>query len=173
MDTRTRLLDAAARVLLTTGAEQLTLAAVAKEAKVSKGGLFYHFPTKQALVGAMVQRLCEQFDAALTAAGSEPGAATRAYLENTIGAPGPTADRLATAVLAAALIDPESLVPLREMYGRWQARLERDGIDPAVATAVRLAVDGWWMASVLDMAPPQAGLHEETRAVLESLIEKG
>ncbi|MFC7715316.1 TetR/AcrR family transcriptional regulator [Nonomuraea recticatena] len=70
---RERLLDAAAEVLLTDGAESLTLEAVAKRAGVSKGGLFYHFPTKQAMVAAMVDRLTSAFDAALAGAGSEPG----------------------------------------------------------------------------------------------------
>lgn len=174
-DTRDRLLDAATRVLLTTGAERLTLAAVATEAGVSKGGLFYHFETKQALVGAMVMRLVEQFDDALAAAGDEPGAGTRAYLDGTVG-PTPTGvggDHATAALLAAALVDPEALVPLRASYGRWQRRLENDGIDPAVATVVRLAVDGWWLARLLDLAPPDAGLHERTRAALDALVGQG
>jgi len=176
-NTRTRLLDAATHVTLTIGADKLTLAAVAAEARVSKGGLFYHFPTKQALVAGLVERLVAQLGAALEAAGDEPGAATRAYLDNTVepahtGA-GAGADRVTAALLAAALIDPGALAPLRELYGRWQRRLEHDGIDAAGATAVRLAVDGWWLARLLDLAPPAPGLHERTRAVLTTLIAAG
>ncbi|MFF4615626.1 TetR/AcrR family transcriptional regulator [Nonomuraea jabiensis] len=48
-------------MLLSEGAEALTLEAVARRAGVSKGGLFYHFPTKQALVAAMVDRLTMAF----------------------------------------------------------------------------------------------------------------
>jgi AcrR family transcriptional regulator len=174
-DTRTRLLDAATSILLTAGADRLTLAAVAEQAQVSKGGLLYHFPTKQAIVVALVDRLVSQFDTALAAAGDQPGAATRAYLAETIAptaaAAGSDDDRLAAALLAASLVDPDALVPLRRAYAAWQDRLANDGIDPAVATAVRLAVDGWWLARLLDLAPPAGDLHERTHAVLARLIE--
>jgi Tetracyclin repressor-like, C-terminal domain len=50
--------------------------------------------------------------------------------------------------------------------------LENDGIDPAVATAVRLAVDGWWLARLVDLAPPAPGLHERVFAVLADLIQE-
>src|SRR5919202_6414213 len=124
--TRDRLLDAAADVLLTSGAENVTLIAIAERAGVSKGGLLHHFPSKRAVVTALVDRLVDQFDAALRAAGPEPGAATRAYLtgtlEPTASTVGAKSDRLAAALLAATLIDPEALSPLRRTYEDWQHR---------------------------------------------------
>jgi AcrR family transcriptional regulator len=174
--TRDRLLDAAADVLLTSGAENVTLIAIAERAGVSKGGLLHHFPSKRAVVTALVDRLVDQFDAALRAAGPEPGAATRAYLtgtlEPTASTVGAKSDRLAAALLAATLIDPEALSPLRRTYEDWQHRLENDGIDPAAATAVRLAVDGWWLARLLDLAPPTGRLHEQTHALLAGLTTR-
>lgn len=176
-DTRTRLIDAATEVLLRDGAQALTLDAVAKQAQVSKGGLLYHFPSKQALVGGMVQRLVGQFDDALARAGDEPGAATRVYLTATVSphhtAAGARADRASAALLAAALVEPDALGPLRDIYRAWQKRLDQDGIDPAVATAVRLAVDGWWLARLLDLEPPGKGRHEDVFRVLSKLIGKG
>lgn len=171
---RERLLDAAAEVLLTEGAESLTLEAVAQRAGVSKGGLFYHFPTKQAMVAAMVDRLTAAFDAALGSAGGRPGDFLRAYVEATIpkvrtDAP---ADRVTAALLAAVLVDPAGLTPLRERFAAWQARLTDDGIDPAVATAVRLAVDGWWAVRLLGLGEPEPGLHESTRRYLLELIDR-
>jgi AcrR family transcriptional regulator len=176
-DTRDRLLDAAADVLLTSGAENVTLTAVAERAGVSKGGLLHHFPNKKAMVTALVDRLVSQFDTALRSAGPAPGAATRAYLTGTlepaVSTAGAGTDRLAAALLAATLIEPAALSPLRRTYEDWQRRLENDGIDPAVATAVRLAVDGWWLARLLDMAPPKGKLHAQTYALLTRLIEQG
>ncbi|HEY4018427.1 MAG TPA: TetR/AcrR family transcriptional regulator, partial [Pseudonocardiaceae bacterium] len=155
-DTRNHLLDAATEVLLASGAESLTLAGVAEHAGVSKGGLLYHFPNKGALVAGLVDRLVARFDAALRAAGSAPGSASMAYLAETIAptslATGTKADRVAAALLAASLVDTESLRPLRRAYSAWQRRLADDGIDPAVATVVRFAVDGWWLARLLDLA---------------------
>jgi AcrR family transcriptional regulator len=174
-ETRARLLDAATEVLLRDGAQALTLDAVAKQAQVSKGGLLYHFPSKQALVAGMVDRLVGHFDTALAEAGDGPGAATRVYLAATVD-PQPTtagaaADRATAALFAAAVVDPDSLAPLRQVYRTWQRRLENDGIDPAVATAVRLAVDGWWLSHLADLAPPESGLHERVYTLLTSLID--
>jgi AcrR family transcriptional regulator len=170
-DTREQLLDAATGVLLRHGAEHLTLAAVAAEAGVSKGGLLYHFGSKQALVAGLVDRLVGRFDAAISACGDEPGAATRTYLAHSIET-GSSDNRTAAALIAGLLVDPTALEPLRERYSRWQHRLEHDGIDPAVATAVRLAADGWWQADLLDLAPPTARLRERVLAVLHDLVER-
>lgn len=170
-----RLLDAAAEVLLSDGADSLTLEAVATRAGVSKGGLFYHFPTKQALVAAMVERLIGAFDQALAQAGNRPGDYLRAYIEATIPerhtADAP-ADRVTAALLAGVLVDPAGLQPLRERFAAWQERLTGDGIDPAAATAVRLAVDGWWAVRLLGMGEPGPGLHERTRRYLLEMIDR-
>ncbi|MER6507871.1 TetR/AcrR family transcriptional regulator [Nonomuraea sp. NPDC001636] len=170
-----RLLDAAADVLLTEGAESLTLEAVARRAGVSKGGLFYHFPTKQALVAAMVGRLTDAFDQALAAAGGRPGDFLRAYVRATIPerhTASVPADRVTVALLAGVLVDPAGLEPLRERFAAWQARLADDGIDPAAATVVRLAVDGWWAARLLGLGEPGPGLHEPTRRHLMEVIDR-
>lgn len=54
-DTRQRILAAAERVSYQSGPARLSLEAVATEAGISKGGLLYHFPSKQDLLRAMVQ----------------------------------------------------------------------------------------------------------------------
>jgi AcrR family transcriptional regulator len=159
---------------LTHGAQAFTLEAVAHQAGVSKGGLLYHFTSKRALVVGMVDRLIGQFNASLATAGTEPGAATRAYLAATVESrhteANSAADRTTVALFAAALVEPGTLAPLRESYQAWQQRLERDGLDPAISTVVRLAVDGWWLARLLDLAPPSPDLHEQVHAVLVDLI---
>ena len=40
---RDAILDAAGRILVRDGGDALTIASVAREAGISKGGLFYHF----------------------------------------------------------------------------------------------------------------------------------
>jgi AcrR family transcriptional regulator len=60
---RERLLDAAERVVAESGAKHLTLDAVAKSAGVSKGGLLYHFPSKEALLQGMLVRHFQDVDA--------------------------------------------------------------------------------------------------------------
>ena len=55
---RDDLVDAFCDLVLDEGDRAATLAAVAAQAGVSKGGLLYHFPSKQALV----EGLCERFE---------------------------------------------------------------------------------------------------------------
>src|ERR1700754_2486310 len=59
---REELLDAAEDLLCDQGSQSLTLAAVAERAGCSKGGLLYHYGSKEALIKGMVERLIEDFD---------------------------------------------------------------------------------------------------------------
>ena len=61
-DTRDRILDALEEMLLDHGLSKVTLESVASNAGVSKGGLLYHFSTKDAMIAAMVRRLGERSD---------------------------------------------------------------------------------------------------------------
>ncbi|MGR3618427.1 MAG: TetR/AcrR family transcriptional regulator [Roseovarius sp.] len=54
---RDTLLDATEAVVLEMGATRLTFDAVAERAGVSKGGLLYSFPTKEALMEGMEELL--------------------------------------------------------------------------------------------------------------------
>lgn len=161
---RDRILDAAVRVLVRDGGDALTIAAVAAEAGVSKGGLFYHFASKEALVAGLVDRMVAGFDAMLAVAPS-PGAVTHAYLDATAADPA-VASQPVIALIASALTSPDALGELRSRYEAWQARLEVDGVDPTVATLVRLAADGLWLSDAFDLAPPSAA---RRRAVLDRL----
>src|SRR5699024_3588223 len=54
---RSRALDAFARILVSHGERAATLEAVAETAEISKGGLLYHFGSKDELVAGLVERL--------------------------------------------------------------------------------------------------------------------
>ncbi|MFG1853919.1 TetR/AcrR family transcriptional regulator [Actinomadura geliboluensis] len=173
---RDRILDAVERILIAGGADAIRLDAVAAEAGVSKGGLLHHFRSKRALIEGVLGRLVERFEAELPPPGSPPGSFTRAWLDATIpekdGAPDDRFDQVAVALLAGISGGPEVQAVLRQCYERWQQRICDDGLDPATATLVRLAVDGWWMARLLGLAPPRDGLHTEVRARLTALISE-
>ncbi len=59
---RDRLLDSAEQLVATIGGANLTLEAVAEKAGVSKGGLLYHYRSKEALLLALVHRHLERTD---------------------------------------------------------------------------------------------------------------
>ena len=60
---REKILDAAAELVGSIGSGRLTLEAVAERAGLSKGGLLYNFPNKEALLQAMIQRMIDEVSA--------------------------------------------------------------------------------------------------------------
>lgn len=58
---------------------------------------------------------------------------------------------------------------MREADARWQAKAERDGLDPQLATVIRLAADGCWMAALFGF---EAGFESDVklRAVQSTLL---
>ncbi len=174
-DTKQRIIAAAEEVVVRDGVARLTLDAAAAEAGLSKGGVLYHFPTRDALVAGMVDKIIDEFDRDIDAhLGSDrtPGSYTRAYIRATME-PVTTRpdreDRLGAALIAAAAAQPALLVPLQVAADRWQARLEDDGLDPALATVIRLACDGLWMCDLFGLAAPDHPLRTGVAAVLEQL----
>ena len=169
-EAQVRLLDAAETVVAREGVGNLTLEAVAREAGVSKGGLLYHYPSKSALVMAIVERLGERCECdqrqVMAEEGQRPGAFTRAFLATRNRLLGSADQPLHTALLAAAGTDPQYLEPIRARAREWQARLEADGIDPAIATIVRLAIDGLCIGNLLGLPMPTGELREK---VIEKL----
>jgi len=175
--TTRRILDASERVVLRDGVGHLTLEAAASEAGLSKGGVLYHFPTRDALVAAMVTRIIEQFDddidSYLPEAGTPeadlPGAYARAYVRATLEPVTPGEERLGAALLAAAAAEPELVVPLQVAAAGWQDRLLDDGLDPALATLIRMACDGLWLCGLFGLATPEGALLASVGAALEQM----
>jgi AcrR family transcriptional regulator len=168
---RDRLLNAAELVVTRDGVSNLTLTAVARAADVSKGGLLYHFPSKSALINAIVERMAARCEAdqesAIEKDSQDGGSFTRAYLTARSEPPDPQEEPIHTALLAAAGTDPHYLDPYRNRFAQWQKRLESDGIDPADAMIVRLAADGLCLCSLLGMPLPSGELR---RRMLDKLL---
>jgi AcrR family transcriptional regulator len=167
------LIAAALGLVAEHGYSALTLDAVGKAAGVSKGGVLYHFPTKDALVVALIEQLAGGLAAnqstGLGEDPSVPGAATRAYLD-TVTRPNETAEHQVTvAMLAAVAHDPHLLAPLQEQYRQWMARLDADGLPEVDAQIVRLAADGLWAAELFGLAPPDPVLRTAILTRLEQL----
>jgi AcrR family transcriptional regulator len=161
---RPRLLEAAAAVVRRDGPRALTLDAVAAEAGVSKGGLLYHFPTKDALVEALIDDWLDGFEAEVRAgSGGWPRAYARA-----IGQRSAAARATDIALMVAVAGGPHELEAVARRYTAWQEQSLAEAPDPVDATIVRLAADGLWLADLFGLAPPKGKLR---RAVLERLDE--
>jgi len=173
-----RILDAAEQVVVKEGVANLTLEAVAREAGMSKGGLLYHFRSKSDLIIAIIQRLgkrCEtEHSRLLSANQQERGAFTRAYISARTTEPPDMKRRLIfTALLAAAGTNQDYLEPIRERARQWQTMLEADGIDPATATVIRLAIDGLCLCSLFGLPVPEGKLRSDVIEKLNAMSHNG
>jgi AcrR family transcriptional regulator len=168
---RVRVLQAAYRVAERHGVCALTLDAVAVEAGVSKGGLLYHFPSKEALVEAMVDDLCEQFTAAVDLAADldaeESGRPARAYLAASIGEPGSPSRWLA--LIGALGRYPRLLEAWRTFVLNGRAADRRSGVDPVATSIVRLAADGLWLAGILGLTETDDDLRNQVLTRLDEM----
>lgn len=150
----------------------VSLESAARAAGLTKPGLMYHFPTKEALIAAMIDHLIDgherQLVALLPGSKDEPTTAERlvAYLDWSLNSDHDAADLV-------MLSDPK----LRErMIVRWAERLrvwievprELPPERRARLHAIRFVADGCWFADATDILPLAA---DERPAVLAAALE--
>jgi len=169
------MLDAAQALVVSDGAARFTLDAVAKRAGVSKGGLMYNFPTKEALLKAMLERLVTH-NAAAHAALTErlpdkPGRSLKAYVMNSVRAIDDD-DRVSAALLAAVANDPGLLKPASDYFAQRFAKLSRD-VPFERAALVYLATEGLWTLELLKMLPFNARQRARIVRHLLKLADEG
>src|SRR5690349_9183072 len=116
---REKVVDAFEQILMDEGERAATMDATAKAAGVSKGGLLYHFGTKEALEAALVIRLSELVDADVAAMAAAPEGPIAYFLRSSAM----ENDPLDRAVLAVSRLAQGGSAPaadaLRGIRDRW------------------------------------------------------
>ncbi|MFD3748240.1 TetR/AcrR family transcriptional regulator [Nocardia sp. NPDC058633] len=177
-DTRDRILDALETVLLERGSAQLTLDNVAAAAGVSKGGLLYHFKSKDALLVGLVHRLGERARAQLDEARASGTPISAWYLQT----PDPTTqtDAVELALYRSLLAtmrtidastgnEPDEVQrALDAVMASWSDDLETEVSDPVRADTIRLVGDGVYLRALLGLPQIEPARY---RAVVERLTE--
>lgn len=173
---RDSLLDAAEALVRRDGVSTLTLERVAAEARVSKGGLLYHFPSKDRLIEAMIERhLRIHMDGLGAALRTEvPGAGrfSRAVLRAAFAQsarPPERERRMAAGLLAAVATRPALLAPVREAYRQWLKEACADGLPSGQAIAVLAALDGLWFWGLFGLVDLPAARIKDVRRALKTL----
>ncbi len=174
-----KLLDAAEAVVARSGVGNLTLDAVAAEAGVSKGGLLHHFPSKDHLVRAMVERSAQNWRRCYTQAYEQtppgPGRMARGLLNHCLSDAECWTEELrrsSSAVFAALAQNPCLIEPMRSAYGDLHKRIAEDGLPPGVSEAVMAALDGLWLNWVLGLVPLEQQRVVRVRRALEELLSR-
>jgi AcrR family transcriptional regulator len=181
---RDKILHAAVQVAVRDGIMAMTLDAVAQEAGVSKGGLLYHFRSKDELIAAMLVRFREEVQGQLeerVAADPNPrGRFVRAMIQMVFPRArardeGPSTrsemSRFFMAVLTAAVNNPRLLDPVRKNAHEMRERLLAEAPDGLRQIALRAAVDGLVLWQHLGVISPDDPLHQSILDELLTLAE--
>jgi AcrR family transcriptional regulator len=164
------MLDAAEAIVLESGARHMTLDAVASRAGVSKGGLLYHFPSKDALLRAMLERLRKNMEETREKKSKGlkkgPGREIKAYILS--GADrDPRKDQIGSALLAAVAHDPKLLQSARDDFRRSLAEFTRSGLHFKRVAVISFAVTGLILSELLSLSPLSS---KERHELVEELL---
>ncbi len=157
--------------MLEGGPSRLTLDAVAEKAGLSKGGLLYHFPTKEALVEGMIARLIERGSARRAAALERmpegPGRELKSEIVSRLEKR--DADRrVGAAILAAVANEPRLIGTIREIHGKRFAVHMKDTCCGNRKVLLLLAADGLFLLELLQASPFDS---EQRQALLDELLK--
>ena len=177
---RDRILAASVQVALRDGVSAMTLEAVAREAGVSKGGLLYHFASKDELIAAMSQhhagRIQKTVEARMAADPNPRGRWFRALVQTIHGCGGgdpvmAEMPRFMIAMLAASATNPQLLDPIRERLKAVREHLLEEGPNGVRQVALWPAIFGlmlWRHLGVLaDDDPVRQAIVEELLGLAE------
>lgn len=138
------------------GAWRFTLDAVARQGGVSKGGLLYHFPSKDELLRGLVARLLERgMDRRRKIrekTGDTPEAVLKADVEACLLHEDRNA-RLGAALIAVLANEPNLTTPIREFHQDRFKELESLPLDTDEAAILFLAADGLMLLELLNASP--------------------
>jgi AcrR family transcriptional regulator len=174
---RERILDAAGELVTEVGAGRLTLEAVAERAGLSKGGLLYNFPSKDALLQGMVERMVQEISAKKEALRSEIGC--KRNLESRLSVAASLllccgrAKDITTGLLAASSESPHLLEPARQVLNEEWQNLKSTSEDPAAAMVAWLAIQGLNSLEMHDVSPVTPPDREEVVKAVYRLLDKG
>ena len=128
--------------LLVEGERGATMDAVAARAGVSKGGLLYHFPSKDALADAVLERFTEVSAADLAVMASAPEGASRHFVRTSWQIDHDLDPIYRAALRLAQAGHVRALTAVDDLHRAWLAQLTAEVGDPAVARTIMLIGDG-------------------------------
>ncbi|MFK0007817.1 TetR family transcriptional regulator [Paenarthrobacter sp. NPDC090520] len=170
-ETQRLILEAAGLIFRTRGA-QATLDDIARAARLSKGGLTYHFASKDDLIRAVISHKLEEFRLAVQAqkdlADTQPGSLTRAYVRASLCRVEGDEElqiREEASLMTQLMVIPH-VVDLAQKYARaWNEDLLADGLPAGIVRLVVAAADGAGSSILWG-----AGLAPTARASLEQQL---
>ena len=174
MSARDALLDAYQATLLDQGQHATTLTVVAARAGVSKGGLLYHFASKEALAEGLITRMDALLDEDVAAMAAAQEGPSHYYVRTSVW----TGGDFDLAFVAVAQLAQESHTgaqeAMRRARERWLDLIRAEVGEEATARAILLLGDGLYFDAALGgAAEPSGGLStspEELMPIVDRLL---
>lgn len=167
---RAAVLAAAEAIVKDIGAAHLTFDELVRRSGITRGGIVYHFPTKDALLQALVENDLGQWQDCVADRRSHrtgPGADLAAYIESSTEPDDETA-RLCAGLLSAASSSKTLNEPWQRYFALHHREVTRRHSDPVLAGLLTLAAEGLFWQETLGLSPLGAA---ERRAIVHRMIE--
>ena len=171
---REHILDTYVDLLIRSGERAATLDAVATAAKVSKGGLLYHFASKKALLEALAERTLTLAEEDFAAMKQAPEGASAYYINSSTPDNTPF-DRALIALSRLAQNNNElAQQTLARVQEGWHSLILAELGDERIARAVLLLGDGMYYNAAFgggSANPQTADMLKSDRAALERALQ--
>jgi AcrR family transcriptional regulator len=183
--TKDTICEAAIQIASRDGLLAMTLENVAREAGITKGGVMYHFPSKDELMRGVLEYFSQQCETMLmrrVVDDPEPRMRwARCMLDclfppaaEQTTSPGPLSSdvlaRFFVAALTGAVTSPTAMQPLRELALRMRTRCLSDPRDGVEQLLVWLTIDGLLLWQFMGLIQPTDELIDQVGAALRERI---
>jgi AcrR family transcriptional regulator len=169
---RDAVLDAFEELLIDVGERAATLDAVAKRAGVSKGGLLYHFPNKEALITATLERLDRLAGEDLAAMAAAPEGAAAYFIRSSLWSDTPMDRSFVAVTRLAEVAHEDARRRFAVIQQQWLDLIGKD-VGAAMAKAVLYMGDGLYFNAMWESGPSgNAGDRQAEVAELLAAVER-
>ncbi len=167
---REKIIDAAERVVIESGTRRLTMEAVSRKSGVSRGGLLYHFPDKQAMLMAMLNRFIERAKERRAQKRNDfpegPEQELMAHMFSRLELQKDVKEVGVATLFALGAHDPSLLAPVKEEYRKLLTELTKGGLRFEVAAVIDLATMGLSLLELLSISPFD---EDERRRIIDEM----
>ena len=165
---RGRVLEAARRIVRARGARGLTLQRIAQESGVTRGGILYHWPTRKALLHALIDYDLDSWERRCRDYAPGPAADVAGHVHCGLD-PAHGDGELAAGLLAELRDDPVARNRVERFAMRQLNGWCWDDDDLARYLLV-LAAEGAFWRRVHGLTPPVDGLDSRLRALIDTML---